>query len=307
MTGSDVSARPTTPPPAPEPPSATAARLPAPRRTAPARGRGLPPWSVAVLGVVLTLGVWWIGAATFLRGVGAADGAAGGAIPTPLAIARQIAADGAGFYWTNASVTLAEAARGYLGGNLAAILLAVVALLLPFAERLATQIAVVSYCLPIVAVGPIVFIVLGPPRSGEPSGTAVALAAISVFFTTYVTVLAGFRTADRSALDVVTVAGGSRWHRLTKVQLVSALPGVFSALRIAAPAALLGAVLGEYVGGVDRGLGPAMVNAQQSLEIARVWAVALLSGGLAFLAYAVVGLVARVVTPWSSGGRAGGR
>jgi ABC-type nitrate/sulfonate/bicarbonate transport system permease component len=267
------------------------------------RRRELPPAAIAVLGAVLTVAAWWLGAATFLGGVGAADGAGSRAIPTPPAIVQQIAADGIGFYWTNASVTLLEAARGYLGGNLAAVLLAAAVLLLPFTERLATQIAVVSYCLPIVAVGPIVFIVLGPPRSGEPSGTAVALAAISVFFTTYVSVLAGFRTADRSSLDVITVAGGSRWHQLVKVQLVSALPGLFSALKIAAPAAFLGAVLGEYVGGVDRGLGPAMVNAQQSLEIARVWAVALVSGALAFLAYAVVGVVARSVAPWSAGGR----
>lgn len=294
------------PPSAPATPEPPRPGPPGDGPTATARRRSLPPWAVAVLGVASTVAVWWLGAATVLRGVGAGDGAGSGAIPTPLAIGRQMAADGAGFYWTNTSVTLVEAAQGYLGGNLAAVLLAAVALLLPFTERLATQIAVVSYCLPIVAVGPIVFVVLGPPRSGEPSGTAVALAAVSVFFTTYVSVLAGFRTAERSSLDVITVAGGSRWHRLVKVQLISALPGVFSALKIAAPAALLGAILGEYVGGVDRGLGPAMVNAQQSLEIARVWAVALVSGGLAFLAYAVVGVVARSVTPWSSGGRDAG-
>ncbi|WP_277552763.1 ABC transporter permease [Kocuria oceani] len=294
-------------PGAPEPPPTTAVR-PAGRRGAGTAGRQkLPPWIVAALGVVSTVAVWWLGAATVLRGVGAGDGTGGGAVPTPPAIVRQIASDGAGFYWANASVTIVEAAQGYLGGNAAAVLLAAAALLLPFTERLATQIAVVSYCLPIVAVGPIIFIVVGPPRSGEPSGTAVTLAAISVFFTTYVSVLAGFRTAERSTLDVVTVAGGSRWDQLVKVRLVSALPGVFTALKIAAPAALLGAILGEYVGGVDRGMGPAMVNAQQSLEVARVWAVALVSGGLAFLAYALVGTVARFVTPWSSGGREVGR
>ena len=50
---------------------------------------------------------------------------------------------------------------------------------------------------------------------------------------------------------------------------------------------MLGAVLGEYVGGVDRGLGPAMVNAQQSLEIERVWGVAIVCGLLAGGAVAV--------------------
>jgi ABC-type nitrate/sulfonate/bicarbonate transport system permease component len=44
-----------------------------------------------------------------------------------------------------------------------------------------------------------------------------------------------------------------------------------------------------------------MVNAQQSLEVARVWALALVSGAIAGGAYALVGLVSRVVTPWSKG------
>jgi ABC-type nitrate/sulfonate/bicarbonate transport system permease component len=82
---------------------------------------------------------------------------------------------------------------------------------------------------------------------------------------------------------------------------LTALPSIFAALRIAAPAAFLGAILGEYVGGPDVGFGPAMVNAQQSLEVARVWTLAITSGAIAGSAYALVGLLARVVTPWSKG------
>ncbi|MFN4846502.1 MAG: ABC transporter permease subunit, partial [Rhodoluna sp.] len=79
----------------------------------------------------------------------------------------------------------------------------------------------------------------------------------------------------------------------------ASLPSIFAALRIAAPAAFLGAILGEYVGGPDLGFGPALVNAQQSLEVARVWGLALVSGLIAGLAYALFGLLARIVTPWS--------
>jgi hypothetical protein len=97
----------------------------------------------------------------------------------------------------------------------------------------------------------------------------------------------------------VTVYGGTTWHRLIKVQLLASLPAIFAALRIAAPAAFLGAILGEYVGGPDLGFGPAMVNAQQSLEVARVWGLALVSGAIAGLAYAMFGLLSRVVSPWA--------
>jgi ABC-type nitrate/sulfonate/bicarbonate transport system permease component len=174
-------------------------------------------------------------------------------------------------------------------------------LTLPKLENLATQIAVITYCIPIVAIGPIIRLVVGAPGPGEPAGAAVSLAALSVFFTTMVGALTGAKSADKAALDVVTVFGGNSWHRLVKVQLLSALPSILAALRIAAPAAFLGAILGEYVGGPDVGFGPAMVNAQQSLEVARVWALALVSGAIAGAAYALVGLVSRFVTPWSKG------
>jgi ABC-type nitrate/sulfonate/bicarbonate transport system permease component len=224
-----------------------------------------------------------------------------GAIPTPLEVVVQFFEDGFGFFAKNAAVTLAEAGLGFLWGNLAALALAAVALTLPKLENLATQIAVITYCIPIVAIGPIIRLVVGAPGPGEPAGAAVSLAALSVFFTTMVGALTGVKSADKAALDVVTVFGGNSWHRLVKVQLLSALPSILAALRIAAPAAFLGAILGEYVGGPDVGFGPAMVNAQQSLEVARVWALALISGAIAGAAYALVGLVARFVTPWSKG------
>ena len=266
----------------------------------------LPHWAVGLLGAGAALALWWIGAATFLRGVGAPAGGGTGAIPTPWQVLAQMGADGWGFYWRNASVTLAEAGAGYAWGNALALLLAFLVLLVPPLERLATQLAVISYCLPVVAIGPLIFIVLGPPRSGDPSGTAVALAALSVFFTTMVSALAGLKAADRSCLDIVAVFGGRRIHQLVKVRIIAALPAVLAALKIAAPAALLGAILGEYVGGVDRGLGPAMVNAQQTLEVARVWGVAFACAALAGGAYVLLGLLSRFAAPWAAGVRTGG-
>ena len=263
----------------------------------------LPPWALGVIGVASVIAGWWIAAATFLRGVGRAPGAATGAIPTPGAIVEQMIADGFGFFWRNASVTITEAGIGYLWGVGLAFVLAGLVLLAPRLETLITQLGVISYCLSIVAIGPIVYIVVGAPDTGQPSGTAIALAGLSVFFTSLVSALAGFRSADRAALEVIAVAGGRRLHQLVKVQLIAALPSLFTALKVAAPAAVLGAILGEYVGGVDRGLGPAMVNAQQSLEIARVWSVGVLSGLVAFVAYALLDLLGRPVDRWVLGER----
>ena len=262
----------------------------------------LPRWSIGAIGIAGTIGVWWLLAATVFSQVGVRPDGSGGAIPTPIAVLNQLVADGVGFYLKNGATTILEAALGFLWGNLLALALASVAVVLPRIESLSIQIAVITYCIPIVAIGPIIRLVVGAPGPGEPAGAAVVLAALSVFFTTMVGALTGIKSTDRRTLDVVSAFGGSRWDKLLKVQLLSALPSIFAAFKIAAPAAFLGAILGEYVGGTDAGFGPAMVNAQQSLEVARVWAVALVSGLIAGAGYGLFALLGRWFTPWAPGG-----
>ncbi|NAZ86328.1 ABC transporter permease [Kineococcus indalonis] len=276
-----------------------AAEVPVPRApvdAGAARGRRRPPrWSGAVAGAGVVLAVWTLLALTVFAPVGN--------VPTPWAVVGQLLHDGPGLYWGNASVTTWSALQGYAWGNLAAIALAVLVLLVPPLEGAATQLAVLTYCVPLTAIGPVVLIV-SPPGART---TSVFLAALSVVFTSVVGCLLGLHAADRAALDVVRAYGGSRWTALVKVRLTAALPDVFAALKLAAPAAFLGAVLGEYFGGVDSGLGVLITAAQTNLRYAQLWALALLSGAIAGAGYLLVGLVARLVTPWSSTGeREGG-
>lgn len=245
--------------------------------------------ATGLLGLLL---LWWLSAATVLRDK---------LVPTPPGVLASVRDDGWTFYRDNFAATVDEAVRGFLWGNGIALLLAALVLLVPWLERVVTQVAVISYCIPLVAITPILYIVIGPPPAGEPSGTAVALAALSVFFTTVVGAVLGLRSADPASLDVVTVYGGGRWKQLTSVQLVSALPAVITALKIAAPAAFLGAILGEYIGGVDRGVGPALVNAQQNLDDERAWAMMIVCGLVAGAGYGLFALLGRLVAPWATG------
>jgi sulfonate transport system permease protein len=216
-----------------------------------------------------------------------------GTIPSPLQIARQMHFDGFAFYADAASYTVSAAFRGWLWGNSLAILLALVAVAIPFLERPILQLGIVSYCLPIVAIGPLMMILF----SGDTP--KVVLAALSVFFTTLIGTVTGLRHVDRTMLDLVHGFGGGTWHKLFKVRLISALPHLFAALRIAAPAAILGAIVGEYMGGTETGLGLMLVNSQQAMEIPRTWAIAVVASVLAAIAYAATSLVARLMTPWA--------
>jgi ABC-type nitrate/sulfonate/bicarbonate transport system permease component len=239
------------------------------------------------IGIVGALLLWWLLAATVF--------AAGRSVPTPWAVVRQLGKDGWSFYRPNIAATASEALQGFLWGNAIAIGLAVLVLLVPWLERPALQLAIASYCLPIIAIGPILTIVF--------SGRApmVALAALSVFFTTLVGTLLGLRAADRTSLDLVSAYGGGRWQQLRRVQLIAALPSLFGALKIAAPAAFLGAIIGEWLGTGQQGMGIAMVVSEQQLDTSRTWGVALLCGLIAGVGYGIVALVSKLVTPWVAG------
>ena len=255
----------------------------------------LPAWLTGVIGGVVLIIAWWVIAELFVTSTGAHP------IPTPLAVVMSYIDSGIDYYWRNFSVTLVEAGIGYLWGNGIALVLAAIVLVVPRLEGVAMQLAIITYCIPVVAVGMLAIVVIPPPGVGEPSGTAVLLAALSVFFTTVVGALLGLKSADRSSLDLIAVYGGSRFTQLVKVRLIAALPAILNALQIAVPAAFLGAVLGEFFGKIEVGVGIAMILAQQNSNAPLVWALALASGAVALAGFALLGLVARGIAPWSKG------
>lgn len=261
--------------------------------------RRIPGWLAGIIGAAVLLGGWWLLSATAFTPPPGTDFTP---VPPPTAVLAQLAQDGLGAYWGPFQVTITEALWGFLWGNGLALLLAATVLVVPRLEPVITQVAVVSYCLPVVAVGGIAIVVLGgSDRPGEPSDTAVFLAALSVFFTTVVGALLGFKAADQASLDVVRVYGGGRLTQLLKVRLVAAVPAILNALQIAVPTAFLGAVLGEYMGATDRSVGITLIRLQGNLDSERVWAVFLLCALVALVGYALVGLLARLVAPWVTG------
>ncbi len=238
------------------------------------------------------IAAWWLISVVFFS--------TSKAVPTPWSVVAQFPKDGWSFFWGNASVTLRYAFEGFLWGNGAALAIAALVLLIPLLEPVATQLAVISYCMPLTAIGPLLLVIFGGRIP------TIFLAALSVFFTTLIGSLLGLKAADVTSLDLVQAYGGGRWKQLTKVRVIAALPSIVSSLKIAAPAAMLGAIIGEYLGGLDNGLGVALTVAQQQNNVPRAWALALVTGALAGLGFALFSLAGKLVTPWSSGSQAGG-
>ncbi len=255
--------------------------LPPPRRE-------LPSWVAGTLGVIAIVVLWQVLALTVFRG--------GQAVPTPTGVVAQWSRDGWGPYWANITTTVREATKGWLWGNAIAVVLAIAFVQVPFLERNLMKLAVAAYCLPVVAIGPILAILF----SGD--APKFILAALSVFFATLISMLVGLKSPDRTSLDLIRAYGGGSATQLRKVRLSASLPSLFSGLRVAAPAAVLGAVIGEYIGG-ENGLGIYMINSEQALQVERTWGIAITIAALAGIGYALTALAERILVPWARPGR----
>ncbi|HEY1721552.1 MAG TPA: ABC transporter permease subunit [Magnetospirillaceae bacterium] len=213
-------------------------------------------------------------------------------LPGPIAIAKGLWSDRT-YYAANILPTVIVAAKGYVFGNLIAIVLALIGTVYPPTEGPIMRVALVAYGTPLLAVAPILVVIC----SGD--AARVILAALSVFFTTLVGVQTGLLQADATSLDVITAYGGRRWSQLFKVRLWSCLPSLFAALKIAAPSSLLGAIIAEFLG-ADRGLGIGLVVAEQNLDSVRTWGIAVVATAIAGVAYGIVDLIGQWSMPWLS-------
>ncbi len=185
--------------------------------------------------------------------------------------------------------TIGNAAAGFVLGNLAALVLAGIALAWPSSQRIVTGVALVVFCLPLVATGPILRVIFGP---GD--GPQVALAALAVYYTTLIPLLVGLRAAPATWFDLIASYGRGRVSALIHVRLMASLPYLFAGLQIAAPAAFLGAMVGEFTG-AERGMGVLTIRAMRALDVEMTWALATVATAVAIVAYLAIGALARRV------------
>jgi ABC-type nitrate/sulfonate/bicarbonate transport system permease component len=228
---------------------------------------------LAGLAVLAALWVW-----------GGRSGWANGMVVTPVDAIRPIVGDSRDAYVRAAVATISAAARGFLVGGLLAFVAAVVAVSVPVLRGFVVRLATVANAAPWVAVAPCLLIVLG--RDQGP----VAVAALAVFFPIFVSTSVGLTSAPQAIHDVASALGAGRLRRVWSVQLPASWPSTADGLKLAAPAALAGAVFGEWYG-ADRGLGVLLITAMQGARADRLWAAALLCAVAGLIAFACFSLV----------------
>ena len=184
--------------------------------------------------------------------------------------------------------TAREAAIGYVVGVSAALAVCTLAALVPWARRGVYDFAAIVNALPIIAIGPLLIAFFPRPV------TPIVIAALTVFFTTTVSVAAGIERSSDAHQQVASVLGASRWRRFRYIQVPAAMPSVMDGLKLAAPSAVLGALLGEWFG-TEVGLGQVLLVSMQNYQIDLLWSAALLGAAVALLAYGTISLAQRRV------------
>jgi NitT/TauT family transport system permease protein len=184
------------------------------------------------------------------------------------------------------AITTYEAAVGWVIGTLLAFLSGVVTVFIRAMRPGLLRLAVVVNSIPVVALGPVLISIF--PREVAP----VALAALSVYFTTLVATTTGFAATKAGHEDLFTVLGAGSRERFRRLQLPTALPLIVDGLKLAVPAAVLGAVLGEWFGS-PRGLGPILVATMQDAVYPLLWATALTGMLLSLVGFGLLALLHR--------------
>jgi len=188
-------------------------------------------------------------------------------LSTPLRVAAALVRLVAnGELWYHVRFTLMEALAGYALGASTALLAAVAVSLVPYARQILHPFLVALYAVPKIAIAPLIIIWFGLGVLPK-----VLLAALFVFFIVFLNTVTGVQSVSRELVGVAAVMGARPWRRMLAIVLPSAVPYILVALRLTIPAAMIGAVIGEFISS-NRGLGYLINAASSRYDTAAVFA-----------------------------------
>jgi NitT/TauT family transport system permease protein len=181
--------------------------------------------------------------------------------------------------------TLRNAAIGFALGSAFGLLLAIVLVHVRILERALVPLIVASQTIPIIAIAPLIVIGL----KADWFGVAIVSTYLT-FFPVTIAALRGLRAYDPRALELMRSYAASRWAVLRKLRLPAARPYLFTGFRIAAPAAVVGSIVGELPSLIQDGLARQIITGMQyySLNAEYLWATIVASSVLGIGVYVLV-------------------
>lgn len=241
----------------------------------------------------------WPAAATFLLLLAVWEGTVA-ALAVPKVVLPAPSAIGALFaqrpdlFLRNALVTLKEFGIGLAASIVIGIPLGVAAAKINWFARSLYPVIVATQSVPKLALAPLFVVWLGFgifPKA--------VIAFLIAFFPIMVNTAIGVAAADRDLAMLARSLGFSAWQRFAKFEWPAALPMVFAGIKVAAPFAVIGAVVGEFIG-ADAGLGKLTLTASTTLNTTLLFAALTLLAVIGLASYVIVALIEQRLLPWHS-------
>jgi NitT/TauT family transport system permease protein len=214
-------------------------------------------------------------------------------LPKPSAIWEQMVHNRSDIF-TTARVTGTNALVGLLVGAILGILVALVASRFRVVDSMLVPLAAAVNAMPIIALAPI-FNTMFSTTSSVPRRLVVTLV---VFFPLFINALRGLRQVAPIHRELMDSYAAGGWTFARTVRIPGALPFVFTGLRLAAALAVIAAVVAEYFGGLQNGLGTRITSAASNTAYPRAWAYVAAACALGLLFYIVATALERIAMPW---------
>lgn len=214
-------------------------------------------------------------------------------LPAPARVgARFLEALTDGSLLRHTTTTLFETLAGLALGLTLAIVLGYLIAKSPALERALTPYLVASQAVPVVAIAPLLVIWIGPGVLSK-----ILISALIVFFPILVNTIVGLRSVAPELRDLMRSLNATRWQTFTRLEVPAALPVLLGGLKIGATLAVIGAVVGEFVG-ADRGLGYLVNVGRGAYDTALVFVAVATLAALALSLYGAVSLLEKILLAW---------
>ncbi len=189
-------------------------------------------------------------------------------------------------------VTAAEALTGFSISIILSVIIAVTMDSISAFKKTVYPIIVISQTIPIIILAPLFVIWFGYGYMPK-----IIIVILICFFPVTISLLQSLNTVDKELIDMLRSMGATRLQLYRFVKIPSSMPGFFSGLKIAATYSIMGATIGEWVGGKN-GLGVYMIRAKQSFATDKVFAAILVIVILSILILRIIELLEKKYIPW---------
>lgn len=247
--------------------------------------RLLPPLGILGFLLIWELTVRWLEVPTYL-------------LPTPTDIVGAIIDDWSDLLY-NSWVTTYEMLLGYGLSIVIAIPLAIAITISPRFDRFITPLLLVSQTVPKIAIAPLFLVWFGFGALPK-----ILVAFLISFFPIVIDTAVGLRSVPPEMVDLVRSMGAGRLQIFWRIRLPASLPYMFSGLKVAATLAVVGAVVGEFVG-ADKGLGYLLLVANSYLNTPLLFAAIVALTIIGMVLFYVIEYLETKLLPWHVTRRSG--